>query len=201
VLPAVYHRLRSHPAAAKVTKYALGSVLALITSIVVFALLYVIGVGTTADSIVAFIAGAVPNWILNRRWAWEKTGSVEVAREVIGYLIVSVVALVASSLGTGAMQSWVKANVAAHHGFRVVLVTGAYVFVQVVLFVAKYLVYEHWVFSGRSRIRAGLRARGAAIRTRNQTPGATRARPGHPSRPAARTAERVATPARADQTP
>lgn len=175
MLPAVYHRLRSHPAAAKVTKYALGSVFALITSIVVFALLYVLHVGTTADSILAFVAGAVPNWVLNRRWAWEKTGRVEVAREVIGYVIVSVIALVASSYGTGAMQSWVKANVAEGHGLRVILVTGAYVFVQAVLFVAKYLVYEHWVFAGRSRFRAAIRSRGQAIRARRQVAVAARA--------------------------
>jgi putative flippase GtrA len=168
MLPGMYHRLRTHPFAGKVAKYALGSVFALLTSVVVFGLLYVMGVGTTADSIAAFLAGAVPNWILNRRWAWEITGRVEVAREVIGYLIVSVVALVASSIGTGLAQAWVKSNVAPGHGIRVVLVTGAYVVVQAILFVAKFLVYEHWVFAGRSRIRATVRSRGRAMRTRGQ---------------------------------
>lgn len=152
-------RLRASPYAAKVTRYALGSVLALVTSVVVFAILYVIGVGTTPDSIAAFVAGAVPNWILNRRWAWEMTDRVDVVREVVGYTIVSVVALVASSAGTGWMQSWVKAHVAAHHGYRVILVTGAYVLVQALLFAAKFVVYDRWVFTGRSRFRAALRSR------------------------------------------
>jgi putative flippase GtrA len=152
-------RLRASPYVAKVTRYALGSVIALVTSVVVFALLYVLGVGTTVDSIAAFVAGAVPNWILNRRWAWERTGKVEVAREVVGYTIVSVLALVASSAGTGWTQSWVKSHVAAHHGYRVVLVTGAYVLVQALLFVAKFVVYDRWVFTGRSRFRAALRSR------------------------------------------
>lgn len=168
MLPGMYGRLRDNPFAGKVTKYALGSVFALVTSVIVFGVLYVMGVGTTADSIAAFVAGAVPNWILNRRWAWEMTGKVEVAREVVGYLIVSVVALVASSLGTGLAQSWVKHTVAPGHGIRVVLVTGAYVLVQAILFVAKFLVYEHWVFAGRSRIRAAVRSRGQAMRTRGQ---------------------------------
>jgi putative flippase GtrA len=152
-------RLRESPFAGKVTKYAVGSVLALVTSIVVFALLYVADINTTIDSIAAFVAGAVPNWILNRRWAWERTGQVEVAREVIGYVVVSLLALAASSAGTGAMQSWVKANVAPHHGIRVILVTGAYVFVQVALFVVKFVIYDRWVFAGRSRFRAALRSR------------------------------------------
>lgn len=159
MLRARYERLCASQFAAKITRYAIGSVLALVTSIVVFALLYVAGVGTTADSICAFVAGAVPNWVLNRRWAWEMTSRVDVVREVVGYTIVSVVALVASSAGTGWTQSWVKAHVAAHHGYRVVLVTGAYVLVQALLFVAKFVVYDRWVFTGRSRFRAALRSR------------------------------------------
>jgi putative flippase GtrA len=145
--------------AARVTRYALGSVIALLTSIVVFALLYVLGASTTACSIGAFLAGAVPNWILNRRWAWKIKGRVAWGREIVGYVAVSVVALVASSAGTALAQHWVKHHVSPGHGIRVILVTGAYVAVQAILFVAKFLVYEHWVFSGRSRLRAALRSR------------------------------------------
>ncbi|MFL5845035.1 MAG: GtrA family protein [Solirubrobacteraceae bacterium] len=154
-----YRQLRASAWARKIAKYAVGSVFALLTSVIVFAALYVLGVGTTVDSIAAFVAGAVPNWILNRRWAWEMEGPVEVAREVVGYTIVSLVALVASSAGTGWTQHWVVRHVDPHHGIRVALVTGAYVAVQAILFVAKFLVYEHWVFAGRSRVRAALRSR------------------------------------------
>jgi putative flippase GtrA len=151
--------LRQSPLATKITKYALGSVLALITSVIVFAILYVLGVGTTPDSIAAFVAGAVPNWVLNRRWAWEVKDRLDFGREVIGYVVVSVLALIASSAGTGVMQSWVKAHVAAGHGLRVILVTGAYVLVQVLLFAVKFVIYDRWVFAGRSRFRAALRSR------------------------------------------
>lgn len=150
--------LRDSPAARKITRYALGSVVALITSIVTFALLYVAGVGTTADSVAAFVAGAVPNWILNRRWAWEISGRVAFMREVVGYVVVSLLALAAASAATGATQHAVQ-GIPAHHGIRVALVTASYVAVQVILFVAKYLVYDHWVFAGRSRVRAALRSR------------------------------------------
>jgi putative flippase GtrA len=147
--------------AAKVTKYAIGSVIALMTSVVVFALMYVIlgGRHTTICSIGAFVAGAIPNWVLNRRWAWKLQGEVAFLREIVAYIAISGVVLVASSLGTGAMQSWVKVHVTPHHGIRVILVTGAYVFVQAVLFVVKFLIYEKWVFSGQSRLRAAVRSR------------------------------------------
>jgi putative flippase GtrA len=134
-------------------------VIALITSIVVFALLYVMIGNTTICSVGAFVAGAIPNWILNRRWAWQVRGRVEFMREIVGYLIISVIALVASSAATGWTQTQVVHDIAPGHGVRVILVTAAYVAVQAVLFAAKFVVYEHWVFAGRSRLRAAVRSR------------------------------------------
>jgi putative flippase GtrA len=150
-------RMLRHPFSRKIVKYALGSGVALATSVIVFALMLTAGVGTTIDSIVAFLAGAIPNWILNRRWAWQKTGQVEVAREVIGYVVVSVLALIAASAGTGAAQHWARHHAA--HGLHAILVTGAYVVVQALLFVVKFVIYDRWVFAGRSRFRAALRSR------------------------------------------
>ena len=144
--------------AVKLTRYALGSVVALGTSVVTFAVLYVLHAGTTTASIVAFFAGAIPNWILNRRWAWEMTGRVEVGREVIGYTIVSLVAVGLSSLATGWTNTQVQ-SIPTGHGIRVFLVTASYVLVQAILFVAKFVVYDRWVFAGQSRFRAALRSR------------------------------------------
>ncbi len=138
---------------------------ALATSVVVFALLYWMGDhDTTVDSVAAFVAGAIPNWILNRRWAWGVRGQVSWAREIVGYVVVSLIALAASSAGTGWVQSWVTHRggilyVTPGTGLRVILVTGAYVAVQAILFAAKFFIYEHWVFAGRSRVRAALRSR------------------------------------------
>jgi putative flippase GtrA len=158
VLSDRFRNFRSSPLAARVTRYTLGSVVALVTSVVVFAALYVLGAGTTACSVAAFVAGAVPNWILNRRWAWRVRGRVAFGREIVGYIVVSILALVASSLATGWTQTQVR-SIPAHHGIRVALVTLSYVAVQALLFVAKFIAYEHWVFYGRSRIRAAVRSR------------------------------------------
>jgi putative flippase GtrA len=169
VISALLTRARSLPLAervsrsaygAKVTKYAIGSVIALATSIIVFAVSYVVLSGhPTTCSVLAFFAGAIPNWILNRRWAWKLRGRADFLREIVAYVAVSGVVLVASSVSTSAMQSWVKGHVTPHHGIRVLLVTGAYVFVQAVLFVVKFVVYDKWVFAGQSRLRAAVRSR------------------------------------------
>jgi putative flippase GtrA len=154
----LYHRLRLHPLRGRLTRYTIGSIVAAATSAVVFAGVYVLGASTTACSVIAFVAGAIPNWTLNRRWAWKVSGRVSIAREVVAYIIISALSLLASSLATAWTQHQVQ-GLPAHHGYRVALVTGSYVAVFAILFIAKFAVYEVWIFSGRSRVRAALRSR------------------------------------------
>jgi putative flippase GtrA len=142
----------------RVTRYTIGSVVAAATSAVVFAIAYVMGASTTACSVTAFVAGAVPNWVLNRRWAWKVSGRVAFGREVIAYVAISVLSLLATSAATEWTQDHVQ-SIPAHHGIRVALVTGSYLAVFAVLFVAKFAIYELWIFSGRSRVRTSLRSR------------------------------------------
>ena len=158
-------RLRKHPLWARVTrkplsarfvKYALGSVVAFTSGNIAFMLLYVASASTTVCSVGGFIAAAIPNWILNRRWAWQRHGRPP-ARQIVGYIGVSIGVLVATSATTG----WTNAQVQSipnHHGLRLLIVTGSYVAVTIALFFVKFGIYEYWVFSERSRVRAALRS-------------------------------------------
>jgi putative flippase GtrA len=151
-------RITQSPLSARVTRYTLGSMVAAGTSAIVFAMLYVMGAGTTACSVVAFVAGAIPNWILNRRWAWRVEGRVAFGREIVAYVLVSAATLFITAEATGWTQSHVQ-NIPAHHGIRVLLVTASYLAVFAILFAARFAVYEVWIFSGRSRVRAAVRSR------------------------------------------
>jgi putative flippase GtrA len=156
---ALLRRLTSTAWAAKITKYAVGSVVALATSVVVFAVMDWLHIRTGIDSAAAFIAGAIPNWILNRRWAWRMEGRVEWMREIVAYMIISVLVWAASTWATGNTQDWARGHIAAGTGLRVIVTTAAYVLVQAVFFVIKFVIYDKWVFAGRSRLRAALRSR------------------------------------------
>src|ERR1700739_734212 len=79
---------------ARFTGYAAGSVVAFIAGNIAFLSLYLSGASTTVFSVGGFIAAAIPNWILNRRWAWRRNGSLSFGREVVGYIGVSIVVLV-----------------------------------------------------------------------------------------------------------
>ncbi len=156
---ALVRRFGRTPFAAKITKYAIGSVVALVTSVIVFAICDWAGARTGISSAAAFIAGAIPNWILNRKWAWKMDGRVEWLREIIAYTIISVLVWAASTWTTGHTKTWANEHIAAGTGLRVLVTTAAYVFVQAVFFVIKFVIYDKWVFGGKSRVRAALRSR------------------------------------------
>jgi putative flippase GtrA len=158
MLPERLTALRGSALAGRVTRYTIGSVIAAAVSAIVFALMFVLGAGTTACSVVAFAAGAIPNWSLNRRWAWQQRGRPAIGREVIAYIAISAISLLAASAATAWTKSEVQ-GIPAHHGVRVAIVTASYLAVFVVLFVLKFAVYELWIFSGHSRLRAALRSR------------------------------------------
>jgi len=124
-------------------RYTGGSIVAFLTSEVAFVLCYVTGVvGTTAAAAIAFMAGAVPNYVLNRQWVWKRRGRVRVWREVVLYAAISVVSIVAAAAATGWATSMVHGNKAIH----TVAAAIAYLVTYGVLFVAKFIVFETVVF-------------------------------------------------------
>ena len=160
MLSNLIQRWRGSARGARITRYTIGSGVAFGTSAIVFPILYVMGFSTTACSIGAFVAGAIPNWILNRRWAWRLSGRIAFGREIVAYVSISVLQLVLTSLTTAWTQQQVQ-GIPAHTGIRAALVTASYLAVFVVMFAAKFAIYEFWIFSGKSRVRAAIRSRRA----------------------------------------
>ena len=149
-------RLTRTALSTRFTKYASGSVVAFISGNIVFALFYVMGASTTACSVAGFIAAAIPNWILNRRWAWQRQGRPP-ARQ-IDRLYRGLDRRAGDHVGGDRLDQFPGAVDPAAEGLRLLIVTASYVAVTVVLFVAKFGIYEYWVFSERSRVRAAFRS-------------------------------------------
>jgi putative flippase GtrA len=135
-------------------RYTLGSVVAVVTSEVAFVACYGSGLlGTTAASAVAFVAGAIPNYVLNRSWAFGRRGRVRVGREVVLYAVVSLISFGASAVATGWANHWAP-HVTADHTVRTALVAGAYLATYGVLFLLKFAVMQKVIFTdgqGRGR--------------------------------------------------
>jgi len=142
----------------RIARFAIASAVAAGTSAVVFPILFVLGASTTVCSVVAFFAGAIPNWTINRSWTWNVEGRVAFGREVVAYVMLSATTLVILSLVTAWTDRRVQ-SVPAGHGLRALIVTGSYFAALAVLYGMRFFLYERWIFSGRSRIRAALRSR------------------------------------------
>ena len=132
--------------ALRFTRYTAGSVVALATSELVLIATYGTGLlGTTPASVLAFFAGAVPNYVLNRSWVWQRRGRLDVRRELLPYLLVSLVSLVAGALATG----WAAGLAPDGDTVRSAFVAGAYLATYGLLFVLKFVAYHYLVFTER----------------------------------------------------
>ena len=136
---------------ARFARYSVGSVVAVVASEVAFVACYGTGLlGTTGSSAVAFVAGAIPNYVLNRSWTWGRRGRVRVGREVVLYALVSAVSFGASALATGA-TSRLAPRLTNSHDQRTALVACSYLATYGVLFIAKFVIYQKVIFAGTGR--------------------------------------------------
>jgi putative flippase GtrA len=151
------------PLLLKLWRYGAGSIVAFVTSVIaVYACFSWLRLGAISSSTIGFFAGAIPNWILNRRWAWQKRGREGVGFETGMYVAVSLVSWLASTAVTK-----LTATVASDltHVVKDLVVTGSYMLSIVVLTGLKYVAYDRWVFADRSR--------SGARRSRHQVPSTT----------------------------
>ena len=161
---------RSSPLVRKVTGYSAGSVIAAFTSELAFAGSFgALHTGTTLASLIGFVGGAVPNYVLNRRWAWKDQGSRSRRDEILLYAAVSVASFAVSAVVTGYAEHWAR-SLTGTRGWQVVLVGAAYLAVAGVFFIGKFVAYELIVFTKGPAGRAGSGGRRHAGATKSKRP-------------------------------
>jgi putative flippase GtrA len=100
----------------------------------------------TVAALIANLAGTVPSYLLSRYWIWADSDRKRVGRQVVLYWTTSFVAMAVTSVATGALTAIAPAGHRAH-----VLVAGAgFLGLNLVLWVAKYVVYQKIIFRDRS---------------------------------------------------
>src|SRR5689334_12112795 len=125
----------------KVLRFGTNSIVAVICSQATFLLLYgPLGATTTVSSVVAWFAGAVPNYWLNRSWTWGRRGRPSVLRELVPYAAIVLGTLVLAIVATAAVEN-VLEGTSVSHAVRTVVVTGTYFMVYAVMFVFRFLLF------------------------------------------------------------
>jgi putative flippase GtrA len=151
------------------TRFATGSLIAMVCSQLTFLLAFgVFGASAVVSGAVAFLAGAVPNFVIHRFWTWQRTGRVGMRRELLPYLmVIAFNALVAIGLTAG-LDRLVGGSF-ANHATRTVALAVVFGASYVLLFVLKFALLDRLVFPAEDA-----RAR-RKERSRHQVPTITRA--------------------------
>lgn len=141
------HPFLRHPLVRRVTGYSAGSVVAIIVSEAGFAAALGWGhSGTTAASAVGFVGGAIPNYILNRRWAWRDRRGRDRRAEILLYMTVALSSFVVSAIVTHWAENWAR-RLVDDRGGQVAFTTAAFLAVSAAFFVVKFVIYETLVFT------------------------------------------------------
>lgn len=131
-------------------RYAAGSIIATGLSQVALMVAYgLLGATAVVASIAAFFAGTIPNYYLNKAWAWGGH-KVPQRRLFVSYLLVIVVTNVAAIAMTLAADSVVRAHIRSD-GPRTVVLDLAYVTSNGLMFIVKCVLFDGFLFKSRSR--------------------------------------------------
>jgi len=124
----------------KLSTYTAGSVLAAACSELALLLCYgVLGLAPAVSAVVAWLCGAVPNYWLNRRWTWRRTGRPDARRELLPYVVIVLGTLALAVVVTRAVDDALSGSGAAA---RTTVVAAAFLGVYVAMFLLRYLLLD-----------------------------------------------------------
>lgn len=131
----------------KAVRYGTGSIVATVCSYVAFLLVYgVLDASTTWASIIGWLAGAVPNYVLNRSWAWGVRGRPSLRREILPYVAIVLVTLLLAVVMTGVADRIVD-DLDVSHLARTLIVSFVFLGVYGVVFIARFFLFDR-LFTG-----------------------------------------------------
>jgi putative flippase GtrA len=154
------------------SRFAAGSAIAMGCSQLAFLLAFgVFGASAAASGAVAFIVGAVPNFVIHRFWTWQRQGRAGMRRELTRYLgVITLNGLLATAVTAGTDRV-VGAGI-DDHTLRTMVLAVTFAASYGLLFVLKFTLLDRLVFAPRVEDPA---AAAGTERSRHQVPSNTRA--------------------------
>ena len=151
------------------TRFAAGTIISSACSQLTFVLLFgVLDASVAVSGAGAFVAGAVPNFLIQRFWTWQRSGPVRIRRELIPYLgVITLSGLTAVGITTGVDR--LIGGALVDHAVYTTVIAVVYGLSYLPAFVLKFALLDRFVFGGdAARWRR-------AHNSRDQVPTSTRA--------------------------
>ncbi|QUH00743.1 GtrA family protein [Saccharopolyspora erythraea] len=130
------------------SRFAAASVVATGVSQVVFVTSYALGAVAVVSTVLAWLAGAIPNFLLNRR-TWGGGGRAALRGEILRYAVISVGTALLAAGATSAAESLAVSAFPGSRTPQVAVVWGAFLGTYLVMFVVKFFLVDRVVFTSR----------------------------------------------------
>ena len=137
----------------KLLRYAAGSLVATVCSYATFVFCYgLVHTGTAVASTIGWLAGAIPNYWLNRSWTWRRRGRPALAKELLPYIAIVLVTVLLAVMATGlAERLLLRADV--DQPWRTVLVSATFLAVYGVVFLLRFFLLDRLFTRSHARTR------------------------------------------------
>jgi putative flippase GtrA len=130
--------LPSRTAGVRFSKFTLSSIVSTALSQLALTGLYGLGhANATVATVVAFVVGAIPNFLINWKWTWGRNGRPALVRELVPYLTIIVIGGLAAT-GLTTLSDHELAPLITNHAWRTVTLDVTYLASYAVLFVVKF---------------------------------------------------------------
>lgn len=143
-------------------KFAAGSALSTVLSQGTLTLVYLLGASATTAAVLAFVAGAVPNFVINWRWTWGRRERPALLRELVPYLAIVIGGGLAAT-GLTTLADHLIAPLVDGRGIRTVALNAAYLGSYALFVVLKFALLDRLL--AREPRPVVNRERGGATRT------------------------------------
>ncbi|MBA8825861.1 putative flippase GtrA [Saccharopolyspora lacisalsi] len=131
-------------------RFVAASAVATTASQLVFLASYALGALPVTSTVLAWLAGAIPNFLLNRR-TWGGGGSAELRGQLLRFAMVSVSTALLAALATSNTETLALRLFPQSPPGQVILVWGAFLGTYLVMFVVKFFLFDRVVFTARRR--------------------------------------------------
>lgn len=138
-------RLGDRPAVAKWVKYSAASVAGVVTSqtVLIFCVV-VLSIAAAWANVIAVVVGALPNYLINRAWTFNKRGAHSLTREVLPFWGMAILGLILSTVAVAWADEQFDGNILALMAAN----TGSFG----VLWVARYFILDKLLFAPLAEI-------------------------------------------------